>query len=65
LSPPDLNDLIPIRCSVCGRFHGFHGIKEGIFLIRCHNCKNWTLVMAGAAEALTAQQILGIIRDRT
>ena len=58
-------ELAPIRCSVCGRFHGYECISDGMLFIRCHNCKNWIVIMHGDTMDLTSQQVDDILLART
>ena len=52
----------PIRCSRCGRFLGYSIVENAMVLIRCHNCKGWSVVADGAlSDLLTSQNIRDII----
>lgn len=56
------NGLEPVRCSACGRFLGYALIRDGVVLIRCKNCKSWSIVAEGKiAKALTTEQIYDML----
>lgn len=55
--------LRPIRCSCCGRFHGMGNIVEGEVYLKCKSCKQWTVVLGGEAEKhLTGQEMYDRIK---
>ena len=59
------NDLMPIRCGYCGRFHGFECILNGIAFIRCHNCKQWIVLVKGEVEmGLTGEEIYDMLNRK-
>jgi len=56
------NELRPIRCTRCGRFLGYEAIESGGVVLKCANCKNWTVVKA--TGELTSIEPSDIIQER-
>lgn len=60
--PYDIHD---IRCSGCARFLGKGDVKQGVFLIYCPKCHNWTSIIGEADEkVLTIDELSAIISTR-
>lgn len=52
-----------VRCSHCGRFLGYASIKDGLVIIKCKNCKNWSIVAEGPTfESLTTKDIYDMVK---
>ena len=51
-----------VRCSHCGRFLGYASIKDGLVIIKCKNCKNWSIIAEGPTfESLTTKAIYDMV----
>jgi hypothetical protein len=52
-----------VRCSGCGRFHGFVILLDGVVLLKCKNCKEFTLIAEGpTGEVLTTRAIYDMVQ---
>jgi Zn finger protein HypA/HybF involved in hydrogenase expression len=58
-------ELKRIRCSNCGRFHGFEAMEEGVVYLWCSECKQFTQVITeGFKLTLTEEEIYAILTSR-
>ena len=58
-------DLVPIRCSACGRFLGLAAVVDGVILLLCKNCKGWSVVAEGpTGNTLTTQELYDMLPNR-
>jgi len=46
-----------VKCSKCGRFLGYEAITKGYILLKCKNCKNWTICVGSMTNVNRVQKI--------